>query len=160
MSQDIADAIKNDFEALTGVGVAATFLRRGATHRPTTLPDGMCGVYAFMGENCCFKVGKAGPNSKARWNSHHYNLDESTPSTLPKSIVRNKDRVKREFPVEVHPTIDALDKSAIQNWIRNNTCRIEFLIYDNGDKSSLNLLEALAQYRLKPIFEGKKAGLL
>jgi len=133
----------------------ATFLSKGDAHKPTTLQEGMCGVYIFLGDNCCFKVGKAGPKSKARWNSHHYNLDESTPSTLPKSILRNRERVKREYPFEIHSAIDALDSSNIKNWMRNHTSRIELLILDDGDKSSLNLLEALAQYRLKPIFEGK-----
>lgn len=157
MTQQIANAIKNDFESLTGIAVIANFYLKGVAHAPSMLQNGMCGVYAFLGEKCCFKVGKAGPKSKARWNSHHYNLDETTPSTLPKSILRNKERVKQEFPAEIHSTIDELTKSNIQQWMRNNTSRLEFLIQHDGDMSTLNLLEAIAQYRLKPIFEGKSA---
>jgi hypothetical protein len=155
MHKHVAESVRKAFESLTGNEVSVSFLPKGDTHKPTKLQRGMCGVYAFLGENCCFKVGKAGPKSQARWNSHHYNLDETTPSTLPKSILRNKDRVKREYPVDIHLAIDLLDRSNVHSWIRNNTSRIEFLLKDDGDKSALNLLEALAQYYLKPIFEGK-----
>jgi hypothetical protein len=45
------------------------------------------GVYVFFKDNVCFKVGKAGTESQARWNSHHYNLYKSTPSTFTKSFL-------------------------------------------------------------------------
>lgn len=155
MSQDIADTIKAEFERTTGITVFANYMPKGATHSPTTLQSGFCGVYVFMSGIHCFKVGKAGPKSKARWNSHHYNLDETTPSTLTKSIRNNLATFKRCFPRELHSEIDALDKSTIQEWIKTNMCRIEFLMADSGDKFALNLLEALAQYHLRPIFEGR-----
>jgi hypothetical protein len=158
MSQEIANLIKTEFERLTNINVSAIYMAKGPTHKPTTLSSGMCGVYVFMNDKCCFKVGKAGSKSKARWNSHHYNLDETTPSTLPKSIIKNKLKLKECFPAELHPEIDALDKSNIQEWIKNNMSRIEFLFRDDGDSFfALNLLEALAQFHLKPIFEGKNA---
>ncbi|GAB3543391.1 hypothetical protein GCM10027343_16720 [Noviherbaspirillum agri] len=157
MSQEIANAIKSEFEQLTSIRVAATYMSKGAAHIPTSLRTGASGVYVFMSGERCFKVGKAGPKSKARWNSHHYNLDETTPSTLPKSILKHKAEFKCHFPSEVHNEIDTLDKSNIQEWIRNNMCRIEFLLTDSSDVFALNLLEALAQFRLKPIFEGKNA---
>lgn len=157
MSQETADLIKTEFERLTKISVSATYMAKGQAHKPTTLQTGTCGVYVFMNDQHCFKVGKAGSNSKARWNSHHYNLDETTPSTLPKSIIKNKTRFKKCFPVESHQEIDALEKSNVQKWIKGNMCRIEFLFKDNGDSFTLNLLEALAQFHLKPIFEGKNA---
>lgn len=157
MSQEIANLIKSEFERLTAMDVSATYMDKGSTHKPTTLQSGMCGVYVFMAGKHCFKVGKAGSKSKARWNSHHYNLDETTPSTLPKSIIKNKMKFKKFFPVESHPEIDAIDKSNVQEWIKNNMSRIEFLFKDNGDSFTLNLLEALAQFHLKPVFEGKNA---
>ncbi|MEI7614581.1 MAG: hypothetical protein WCK63_16905 [Betaproteobacteria bacterium] len=157
MSQEIADTIKAQFERLTNMSVSATFIKSGKSHNPTTLQTGWCGVYVFMNDNCCFKVGKAGAKSKARWNSHHYNLDETTPSTLPKSILKHKEQFKNQFPVEKHTEIDCLSKLSIQDWIKNNMSRIEFLIEDCGDSFVLGLLEALAQYHLKPIFEGKNA---
>jgi hypothetical protein len=157
MSQEIADIIKAEFERLTGVAVSATYMPKGQNHSPTTLQTGWCGVYVFMNEKCCFKVGKAGSKSKARWNSHHYNLDETTPSTLPKSIIRHKEHFKEKYSVDKHQEIEGLAKSNIQYWVKNNMSRIEFLMKDNGDSFTLNLLEALAQYHLKPIFEGKNA---
>ena len=157
MNQNVADSIKKEFEGLTGLKVSAVFMQNGTNHKPTTLQTGMCGVYVFMAGEHCLKVGKAGSNSKARWNSHHYNLDETTPSTLPKSIIKNKLRFKSLFPTEMHQEIDALKKTNIQGWIKSNLSRIEFLMPDNGDSLALNLLEALAQYRLHPIFEGKNA---
>lgn len=155
MSQEIADTIKAEFERITSIEVSATFMPEGVTHVPTTLPTGKTGVYVFLAGHYCFKVGKAGAKSKARWNSHHYNLDETTPSTLPKSILKHRAKFKKCYPQEKHNEIDALDKPTIQSWIRKNMSRIEFLIPDNGDTTTLNLLEALAQFHLKPIFEGR-----
>jgi hypothetical protein len=157
MSQEIANQIKAEFERLTNIEVSATYMKNGSSHTPTTLQKGMCGVYVFMNEQHCFKVGKAGAKSKARWNSHHYNLDETTPSTLPKSILKNKDRFKLCYPNEAHDNINALAKANIQQWIKTNISRIELLIQDTNDSFALNLLEALAQFHLKPIFEGKNA---
>ena len=157
MNQDFANRIKTEFEALTKIEVSASYMERGDTHHPTTLPRGMRGVYVFLAGEHCFKVGKAGTKSQARWNSHHYNLDETTPSTLPKSIVRNNEMFKPFFPADIHGEIDALCKTNIQAWIKHNLSRIEFLIPDDGDPFALSLLEALVQFRLKPKFEGKTA---
>jgi hypothetical protein len=132
-------------------------MKNGKSHNPTTLQRGWCGVYVFMNDNCCFKVGKAGAKSKARWYSHHYNRDETTPSTLPKSIMKHKEQFKNQYPAEKHKEIDSLSKANIQDWIKTNMSRIEFLVKDSGDSFALALLEALAQYHLKPIFERKNA---
>ncbi|MBL1270858.1 MAG: hypothetical protein COB25_000275 [Oceanospirillales bacterium] len=155
MSQAIANQIAEEFKGITGIEVSQKFMGNGPTHSPTSLQSGMCGVYAFMAGEDCFKVGKAGPKSKARWNSHHYNLDETTPSTMPKSIIKYKPRFKRSFPEEKHREIDELSKENIQEWIKENMSRMEFLIEDQGDGFALNLLEALVQFYLKPIFEGR-----
>lgn len=157
-----ANTIKTEFEKLTGINVLMSVKSQGAEHNPSPLPEGQCGVYVFFNDACCFKVGKAGVKSKARWNSHHYNLDEKTPSTLPKSLMKHKDQLKEQYPSEKHSEIDALSKENIQEWIKNNMSRIEFLIQDSshqdcGNNFSLGLLEALAQFHLRPIFEGKNA---
>lgn len=157
MNQAVANRITEEFKSITGIEVSATFMRNGPSHNPTSLQTGTCGVYAFMAGDCCFKVGKAGPKSKARWNSHHYNLDETTPSTMTKSIIKNKSRFKRCFPDAKHHEIDQLKKENIQQWIKDNISRMEFLIGDQGDGFALNLLEALVQFHLKPIFEGRRA---
>lgn len=157
MNQVVANRIAEEFKSITGIEVSSTFMLNGTEHNPTSLQAGLCGVYAFMSGDYCFKVGKAGPKSKARWNSHHYNLDETTPSTMPKSILKNIDRFKTCFPETKYNEIDQLKKENIQQWIKENMSRMEFLMNDQGDGFALNLLEALVQFHLKPIFEGRRA---
>ncbi|MDG4813401.1 hypothetical protein P8629_10310 [Hydrogenovibrio sp. 3SP14C1] len=155
MNQAFADRIAEEFKGITGIEVFQEFMDSGPTHNPTSLQTGMCGVYAFVAGEHCFKVGKAGPKSKARWNSHHYNLDETTPSTMPKSIFKYRGPFKQCFPEGKHREIDELNKENIQQWIKENMSRMEFLIEDQGDGFALNLLEALVQFHLKPLFEGR-----
>lgn len=126
------------------------------THHPSKLEKGSCGVYVFLNERCCFKVGKAGLKSNARWTSHHYTLNEKIPSTLPKSIQSNMDKFKEYYPSIMHDEIEALNKLNIQSWIKQNIWRIEFVIKEQGTTPfALNLLEAIVQFNFEPIFEGK-----
>ena len=155
MNQEVADRIKVEFERLTGIPVTANYMPMGEAHKPTTLKKGTCGVYVFLTDKHCFKVGKAGSKSNARWSSQHYSYDERLGSSLPKSILKNREDFKKYFPSELHQEIDALEKSTLQSWIKSNLSRIEFLIEDTRKPYALSLLEALAQFHLKPIFEGK-----
>lgn len=157
MSLRLAMEIAEEYMRITGIEVSVAFMPNGPDHSPTSLQAGMCGVYAFLAGDCCVKVGKAGPKSKARWNSHHYNLDETTPSAMTKSIIKNRGQFKKCYPDTKHREIDRLDKQNIQQWIKSNMDRMEFLMKYQGDGIALNLLEALVQYRLKPIFEGRLA---
>jgi hypothetical protein len=157
MSQEIANKIKTEFEKITSLSCAATFMKANVDHEPTTLNKSKSGVYVFLNDSHCFKVGKAGSNSQARWNSHHYNLDKTTPSTMPKSILKHKARFKECFPSDKHYSIDNINKENIRSWVIENLSRIEFIISKQEDKFALNLLEAIAQYELKPIFEGNSA---
>ena len=45
----------------------------------------------------------------------------------------------------------------LKHWIMKNMSRIELLLNDSNDDFDSNLLEALVQFKLKPIFEGKNA---
>ena len=90
-------------------------MAKGLAHKPTMLKSGRCGVYAFVTDTHCLKVGKASSKSQARWNSHHYNLDETAPSTLHKSIIKSKARIKELYRIETHQMIDSLDKSVGAN---------------------------------------------
>ncbi len=157
MTQALADSLQLEFLKITGIKVEAIFLPKGALHQPSSLPTGMQGVYVFFTDANCFKVGKAGPKSKARWNSHHYNLDETTPSAFTKSIVKNRRKFKSYFSDSQHSEIDQLEKSNIGDWIRNNISRIEFLLPEKEGRYALSLLEALVQFRLKPEYEGRDA---
>lgn len=62
---------------------------RGIPHKPKTLPVGMMGVYSFWHGGDFLKIGKAGPNSNARFFSQHYN-PRSAQSTLAASILSDK----------------------------------------------------------------------
>jgi hypothetical protein len=157
LNQEMVDELCKEFIDLTQVKCKARFLERGKSHKPSLLSDNQKGVYVFLNENCCFKVGKAGSNSKARWNSHHYNLDKATPSTLPKSMMKDLKRFKEFFPEHKHSEIDALNASNMRKWIQNNTSRIEFVISGDESDFTLNLLEALLQFKLQPEYEGKRA---
>jgi len=157
MSQNLADRLKAEFTNLTGVACIADYMEMGECHVPSTLSKTEKGVYVFLCGNYCFKVGKAGAKSQARWNSHHYNLDKTTPSTFPKSIKKDTKRFKRFFPVAKHSEIDELDAANIKEWIRANISRMEFKISSTESEYALNLLESLLQFRLMPEYEGKNA---
>ncbi len=155
MSQNLANRLKNEFKSITGIDCQAVYMEMGENHQPTTLKNNEKGVYVFLYGNCCFRVGKAGNKSQARWNSHHYNLDESTPSTFPKSIKKDIERFKNFFPTEKHQEIEQLNKDNMKAWIQNNISRIEFKISSDQSDFALNFLEALIQFRLTPEYEGK-----
>ena len=187
MSQKLVNKLAKKFEELTNIECKATYMEKGNNHNPTTLPKDKKGVYVFLvNDDTCLKVGKANSKSQARWNSHHYSLDGTTPSTLTKSILSHLDELKKYFnTTDIEEFIKILEKYNInhttfkedlkkldkdrvkqlseelkmKNWIQNNTHRIELLINNMNDDIDFdtNLLEALIQFELKPIFEGKNA---
>ena len=156
-SQRLADKLKEEFVLMTGIECEAIFLEKGIDHRPSSLSSNQKGIYVFLNANFCFKVGKAGSKSQARWNSHHYNLDGTTPSTFPKSIIKDLKRFKHFFPNHKHNEIESLNAENMREWIQNNVSRMEFIISVNETDFALNFLEALIQFRLKPEYEGKNA---
>jgi hypothetical protein len=64
-----------------------------APHRPTSLPSGLTGVYAFSYNGQTLKVGKAGPKSKARFSSHHYSPQSSRSNLASCYCVAGRDSV-------------------------------------------------------------------
>lgn len=157
MSQNLANKLQVEFTRLTGIQCEAVFMEKGVAHKPSALNNSEKGVYVFFEGFYCFKVGKAGSKSQARWNSHHYNLDGSTPSTFPKSIKKDIGRFKKFFPTNKHNEIESLDANNIRSWIQNNISRMEFKISGDESDYALNLLEALLQFHLMPEYEGKNA---
>lgn len=153
---DFSKELKEQFVGLTKIDCSVSYMEKGDGHKPTRLNNEK-GVYVFLLQNVCFKVGKAGPKSGPRWSSQHYNWDSSTPSSFTKSISKDMERFKSFFPKEKWAEIDSLDKENSQSWIKNNISRIEFKISDEESDIALNLLEALVQFRLKPEYEGKSA---
>ena len=187
MSQELANELSKKFTELTKIKCEAKYFEKGEKHIPTKLDENKKGVYVFfLNENVCFKVGKANSNSQARWNSHHYNLDRTTPSTLTKSILSHLTRLKEYFNNEeinkfevilekynlneknIRKEIKAMEQENVnkmsielnlKEWIENNIHRIEFVLDNTNDEIDFdtNLLEALIQFELKPIFEGKES---
>ena len=114
-----------------------------APHRPTGLPLRHMAVYVFSYEGKTLKVGKAGPNSDARFRSQHYNPSSSA-SNLAASILKDG------APVDNAP----VDISTVGEWIRNNTDRTNFILDEDVGIEVLTLLESFVQCRLQPAYEG------
>jgi hypothetical protein len=146
--------IIQEFEKLTQKYVIFRLLENGNDgHNPNKLNENESGVYIFLHRDICLKVGKAGAKSQARWSYHHYGTERAK-STLAKSICRKKSEFKKYFTEEFYNEIDRLNDSNIEEWMKKNLTRVE-LILTCSNKFELNLLEALAQIKLNPIFEGK-----
>ena len=115
---------------------------RYAPHRPPScIPNGKMAVYVFIFQNECLKVGKAGPNSHARYVSQHYN-PKSSNSNLAKSVLK------------IWSDVYALNESNIGSWIKTNTHRYNFILDEGTGIRILTFLETFLQCKLKPRFEG------
>ncbi len=115
-----------------------------APHRsPTQLPAGRMAVYVFCHQGRTLKVGKAGPNSNARYTSQHYS-PHAAQSTLAASLLCRGDEIG----------VRGLTQANVGDWIRANTDRHNFLLDSDRPIRLLTLLEAFLQCRLDPAFEG------
>ncbi len=115
-----------------------------APHRPPSrLPEGMMAVYGFWWNGEWLKIGKAGPNSNARYTSQHYN-PRSARSTLAASLAADERMVG----------IPEFDSSTPGDWIKSATSRVNILLPSKSGNGLLALLEAFLHERLKPRYEG------
>ncbi|MFC2013296.1 hypothetical protein ACFLU8_00145 [Chloroflexota bacterium] len=97
-----------------------------APHRqPSRLPAGKKAIYVFSAKDCYLKVGKAGPNTQARFTSQHYN-SKSTKSNLAKSMLKSKALLKSRLPSVSQLEIDQLSEQNVKSWIEDNTTRYHF----------------------------------
>lgn len=129
-------------DSISNAAITTEFL--SASHSPPTrLPSGKMAVYGFWGDGEWLKIGKAGPNSNARYTSQHYNPD-SAPSTLAGSL-RSDKRMS---------VVAGFDPRTPGAWIRASTHRVNILIAVHRRKELLSLLEAFLHLRLKPRYEG------
>ncbi len=116
-----------------------------APHKaPTMLPAGKMAAYAFFVDGVALKVGKAGPNSQARYTSQHYNAG-SAPSTLAASIMRRPS----VFGLEM------VDTKAVGTLIKARADRVNILLPASFGDAPISLLEAFLHCRWKPVFEGR-----
>lgn len=115
-----------------------------APHRPPTrLPDNKVAVYGFWGDGSWLKIGKAGPNSHARYSSQHY-CPGSARSTLAGSLL--KDHHMR--------TVGTFSLDAPGTYVKAETSRFNILMEAQRHGELLPLLEAFLHLRLKPRYEG------
>jgi hypothetical protein len=148
----------SEWARLEGHTVASAKVRvesLGRPHKPATLSIGWQGVYAFRYNQVWLKVGRAGPNSGARWLSQHYN-PRSASSNLAFSLI------KYALAAQEHPDLGELravlrttGPNSIGAWIKANTERVNILIPGEMGRAGLDRLETIAQQKLKPIFEGR-----
>ena len=152
----IIDEFRN---ALEQMGLRCGDIRHEAQacpHKPHGLPDGKCAVYVFslsesLGKRCpagagrVLKIGKAGSNSNARFQSHHYDAGRA-PSTLAATLLKSR-------ILWPYLGIGELRATQVGNWIRENTGRDNFYL-DADDRDVLGELERYLKGRLSPVFEG------
>jgi hypothetical protein len=149
LQAEIDDAV-TDFRAVaTLAGLAGEILElrveyQPAPHKPAPLPTGYMAVYAFWSDGDWLKIGKAGANSNARFQSQHYNASRAK-STLAASLIK----AHKEQP------ISGFTQEDVGAWMRANTHRVNILLPEHNPKSLLALLEAFLHARLEPRFEGR-----
>ena len=110
---------------------------------PSRLPVGMMAVYGFWWNGEWLKIGKAGPNSNARYTSQHYNPN-SARSTLAASLAGDIRMVG----------IPDFAGSTPGDWIKSATSRVNILLPTKSGNALLSLLEAFLHERFKPRYEG------
>ena len=153
--------IEEFLEALSRAGLthaACTVAHepQSAPHKPHAIPTGKCAIYVFSlcdlygsrcpaGVNRVLKVGKAGPNSNARFHSQHYN-PHSAQSNLAASLLE----ARVLWP---YLGVNALQEDSVKPWVMNNTDRDNFYL-EAGCTDLLAELERYLRGRLGPVFEG------
>ena len=115
-------------------------------HRPRGLPTGRMAVYCFLLNGRALKIGKAGPNSDARYRSQHYNPN-SAGSTLAGSILKHPSKIG----------IASVPADSVGNWIKVHTDRINLLLPTSYGKPMLSELESFLHTRWRPTYEGPVA---
>ena len=114
-----------------------------APHVHPRLPPARMGVYGFWHGGVWLKIGKAGPNSRARYEYQHYKVG-SAQSTLAASLVGDPRMA----------TIDGFDPASVGDWIKASTSRVNILLPATRQPELLSLFEAFLHLRLRPRYEG------
>jgi hypothetical protein len=133
-----------------------THEHQAAPHAPHCLPSGMCAVYVFSlcacqgrtcpaGPNRVLKVGKAGPNSNARFQSQHYDALRAE-STLAGSLLKSR-------LLWTYLGITDINQGNVSEWIKKHTDRDHFFLAATSVKA-LGDLERFIKAKLGPVFEG------
>jgi len=113
-----------------------------APHKAPGLPVSKMAIYAFWGDGGWLKIGKAGPNSDARYRSQHYVRDRAR-SSLAGSLLSDEGLLSRY----------SINPESCGGWIKSNTHRCNILLSVTPPRTLLALLEAFLHHRLKPRYE-------
>lgn len=114
---------------------------RGAPHTPKGLQRGKMGIYTFCYCGRFLKIGKAGPNSDARFRSQHYGFNAQ--STLARSMMGDDEMLAH-----------GITEANVSNWIKENCQRIDILIDADVGIFTLELIEGILHYVYEPKYEG------
>jgi hypothetical protein len=159
------EALTYDFQqalAAAGLGKLRSPIQhefQPAPHHSHGLRKGKCAVYVFSlseiaGSNCLagpnrvLKVGKAGPNSNARFQSQHYDSTRAR-STVAGSLLRSR-------ILWPYLGISNLTEGIVGQWIRNNLDRDNFYL-DANDEPQLPRLETYIRGILGSVLEGTES---
>jgi len=110
-------------------------------HIPKKLPNKKMAVYSFVYNGVFLKIGQAGANSNARYESQHYHPNSSN-SNLAKSLLN--DPLFKDF----------LNEDMITDWIKENCERYDIIIDAHYGKNTLNYIEGLLHKKYDPKYEG------
>jgi hypothetical protein len=114
-----------------------------APHRPPSrLPADKTAIFGFWGDGVWLKLGRAGPNSNARYTSQHYNPG-SAPSTLAKTLADDPHML----------TVAGFDPTAPGEWMKDVTHRVNVLLPASTHPELVLLLEAFLNLRLRPRYD-------
>ena len=146
---DFIEVCKYSRINLTKDEIIVEILESGDKHSPKPLHKGFMAVYIFWDfeKNICYKVGKVGVNSNARFQSQHYNPNSSK-SNLATSILND---------YELNHSLEIQNNVGL--WIKQNTTRINLYLKGENSMLTLSLLEIFIQNRLKPKYEGYESQL-
>lgn len=115
-----------------------------APHVPKKLPNGKRALYGFIYNEQCLKVGKAGSNSNARYQSQHYN-PKSANSNLAASIISDADSSYAPNLVEKN----------VGHWIKENCFRFNIHFDAKHSDEFATFMESFFIFCLKPKYEGR-----
>lgn len=110
-------------------------------HKPKALPDGKMAVYTFVYNGTFLKIGQANAKSKARYQSHPYNIDSAN-STLANSILKDDSMSL------------LVTEDNVKQWIKDNCERFDVIIDKKYGKNALNFIEGMLHYKYNPKYEG------
>jgi hypothetical protein len=149
MSIDIRGVLSDFQRTLPLAGIDANSVQldvqdRGCPHIPPALPPGKMAVYIFVLGDRVLKVGKVGPNSNSRFQTHHY-VPWSSGSNLAKSLLDDETGDCHDISVD-----------EIGSWMRQHLHRIDVLLSARVGVAVLAYLEAFLHCRLSPLYEGFK----